>query len=242
MSNTKNFSVFDFLKAWKSGCQNSDYQHPIFPSAPGTAAQNPYHPCIGSLDDNRYRRCLPVNRGINIVPEMHAYVVERFGQYSKTLDPGIHILIPFVDRIAYVHSLREKTIEISSVTSVTKDNIPASVTGVVRTQVVDPYRASYGNDDPIDAVTQVAESTMSEILGKIGSDKTKEELEGLYQSAVDDINKTASLWGLKCFGFEIKGVSPPEILRLQVDMAKKKQAEQEIEATKERMVQLPKPE
>jgi regulator of protease activity HflC (stomatin/prohibitin superfamily) len=158
------------------------------------------------------------NFGIAIVPQQRAFVVERFGRFRKILEPGLHFLIPFVDRVAYAHSLKEEAISIASQQAVTRDNVTLSIDGILYVRVIDPYKASYGVENLPFAVASLAQTTMRSELGKMTLDKTFEERENLNQNIVNAINLAAKPWGVECLRYEIRDVLPPPAVRNAMDL------------------------
>ncbi len=155
-----------------------------------------------------------VSRTFKIVPQQHAWVVERLGRYDRTLAPGLKFVIPFVERVAYRHSLKEVPLDVPSQVCITKDNTQLQVDGILFFQVTDPMRASYGSSDYIVAITQLAQTTLRSVVGKMELDKTFEERDMINASVVNALDEAALNWGVKVLRYEIKDLTPPaEILR-----------------------------
>ncbi|ODU09168.1 MAG: stomatin 2 [Rubrivivax sp. SCN 71-131] len=155
-----------------------------------------------------------VVRTFKIVPQQHAWVVERLGKYDRTLTPGLKFVIPFIERVAYRHSLKEVPLDVPSQVCITKDNTQLQVDGVLFFQVTDPMRASYGSSDYIVAITQLAQTTLRSVIGRMELDKTFEERDIINAAVVAALDEAALNWGVKVLRYEIKDLTPPvEILR-----------------------------
>jgi regulator of protease activity HflC (stomatin/prohibitin superfamily) len=144
-----------------------------------------------------------------VVPQQSAYVVEYLGKYSRTLQAGFHILVPFVERIAYRHSLKEQALDIPEQTCITKDNVQVAVDGVLYLRVLDPQRASYGITDYAFAIMQLAQTTLRSEIGKIDLDRTFEERGAINSNVVVELDKASDPWGVKVLRYEIKNITPP---------------------------------
>ncbi|SFQ10189.1 Regulator of protease activity HflC, stomatin/prohibitin superfamily [Nitrosomonas cryotolerans] len=150
-----------------------------------------------------------IKNAVKFVPQNMAYVIERFGKYHKTMEAGLNVLIPFIDRVAYQCTLKEQASDVPSQSAITKDNISLIVDGVLYLKVLNPYRASYGVDDYLYAVTQLAQTTMRSEIGQMDLDKTFEERESLNTNIVAAINEAAGPWGVQVLRYEIKDIEPP---------------------------------
>ena len=148
-------------------------------------------------------------RSLKIVPQQNAWVVERLGKYDRTLTPGLSFLVPFVDRVAYKHSLKEVPLDVPSQVCITKDNTQLQVDGILYFQVTDPMRASYGSSNYIVAITQLAQTTLRSVVGKMELDKTFEERNHINASVVNSLDEAALNWGVKVLRYEIKDLTPP---------------------------------
>lgn len=144
-----------------------------------------------------------------VVPQQSAYVVESLGKYSRTLRAGFHILIPFFERSAYKHSLKELAFDIPEQICITKDNVQVGVDGVLYLQVLDPERASYGITDYAFAISQLAQTTLRSEIGKIDLDRTFEERSSINSNVVSELDKASEPWGVKVLRYEIKNINPP---------------------------------
>src|SRR5215207_8830456 len=145
-----------------------------------------------------------------VVPQQSAYVVERLGKYSTTLDAGFHILLPFIDRIRYKHSLKETAIDIPEQVCITRDNVQVSVDGILYLKVLHPQRASYGISDYHFALIQLAQTTLRSEIGKIELDRTFEERTNINIQVVNELDKASDPWGVKVLRYEIKNITPPK--------------------------------
>ena len=150
-----------------------------------------------------------VMKAVKVVPQQNAWVMERLGRFHAVLQPGLNIVIPFIDRIAYRHSLKEVPLDTPSQVCITKDNTQLQVDGVLYFQVTDPQRASYGASNYILAITQLAQTTLRSVIGKLELDKTFEERDFINHSVVSAIDEAAMNWGVKVLRYEIKDITPP---------------------------------
>jgi len=149
-----------------------------------------------------------------IVPQQNAWVVERLGKYDRTLTPGLKVVVPFFERVAYKHSLKEVPLDVPSQVCITRDNTQLQVDGIIYFQITDPMRASYGSSNYIFAITQLAQTLLRSVIGKMELDKTFEERDSINASVVNALDEAASNWGVKVLRYEIKDLTPPaEILR-----------------------------
>uniref|UniRef100_A0A6I8QJV6 Stomatin-like protein 2, mitochondrial n=1 Tax=Xenopus tropicalis TaxID=8364 RepID=A0A6I8QJV6_XENTR len=178
------------------------------------------------------QRCLssglPMNTVVLFVPQQEAWVIERMGRFHRILEPGLNVLIPILDRIRYVQSLKEIVINVPEQSAVSLDNVTLQIDGVLYLRIMDPYKASYGVEDPEYAVTQLAQTTMRSELGKLTLDKVFRERESLNANIVDAINQASDYWGIKCLRYEIKDIHVPpkvkEAMQMQVEAERRKRA------------------
>jgi regulator of protease activity HflC (stomatin/prohibitin superfamily) len=164
-----------------------------------------------------------------VVPQQNAYVVERLGKYAGTFGAGFHLLIPFLDKIRYRHSLKEMAVDIPEQVCITRDNVQVSVDGVLYLKVLDPERTSYGISDYHFAISQLAQTTLRSEIGKIELDRTFEERTNINTAIVSEIDKATDSWGVKVLRYEIKNITPPH--DVLAAMEKQMRAEREKRAT-----------
>jgi len=165
---------------------------------------------------------------IRIVPQKSASIIERLGKYSTTLEAGFHILVPFMDKVAYRHTLKEQAVDVPPQSCITKDNIAVEVDGILYMQVIDAKKASYGIDNYRFAATQLAQTTMRSVMGKLDLDKTFEEREAINSVIVDAVDKASDPWGVKVTRYEVKNILPPQSIKDA--MEKQMRAEREKRA------------
>nr|XP_046230260.1 stomatin-like protein 2, mitochondrial [Scatophagus argus] len=176
----------------------------------------------------RWASSLPMNTLILFVPQQEAWVVERMGRFHRILEPGLNFLIPILDRIRYVQSLKEIVIDVPEQSAVSLDNVTLQIDGVLYLRILDPFKASYGVEDPEYAVTQLAQTTMRSELGKLTLDKVFRERESLNSNIVHSINQASDEWGIRCLRYEIKDIHVPprvkESMQMQVEAERRKRA------------------
>ncbi len=151
-----------------------------------------------------------VIRAIKVVPQQNAWVVERLGKFNATLAPGLNFLVPFIDKVAYKHSLKEIPLDVPSQVCITRDNTQLQVDGILYFQVTDPMRASYGSSNYIMAISQLAQTSLRSVIGKLELDKTFEERGIINAQVVQAIDEAALNWGVKVLRYEIKDLTPPK--------------------------------
>ena len=178
---------------------------------------------------------------IHVVPQRSACIVERLGKYNKTLEAGFYILVPFIDRIAYRHTLKEQAVDVPSQTCITKDNVAVEVDGILYLQVVDPRHASYGINDYLFASTQLSQTTMRSVIGKLDLDHTFVERDRINTAIVEAVDKASDPWGVKVTRYEVKNITPPhsinEAMEKQMRAEREKRA-QILESEGERQAQI----
>ena len=152
--------------------------------------------------------------GVRIVPQQNAWVIERLGKFSRILEPGLNLIVPFFDRVAYRHSLKEVPLDVPEQICITKDNTQLTVDGIIYFQVTDPRLASYGSSDYIAAITQLAQTALRSVIGKMELDRTFESRDEINHHVVSVLDEAGRTWGIKVLRYEIKSLTPPEsILR-----------------------------
>jgi regulator of protease activity HflC (stomatin/prohibitin superfamily) len=171
---------------------------------------------------------LTISKGAVIVPQQMRYVVERLGQYQGTLDAGFHILIPYIDKVRYRHSVKEQVLDIPEQICITSDNVQVGVDGIVYVRVIDAQAASYGIDDYTFGIVQLAQTTLRSEIGKIELDKTFEARANINANVVAEVDKAAEAWGVKVLRYEIKNITPPS--EVITAMEKQMKAEREKRA------------
>ena len=168
-------------------------------------------------------------KGIKIVPQQSAWIIEHLGRFDRKLEPGLNFLVPFVQRVAYRHSLKEFAYEVQEQPAITRDNVTMMMDGILYLRIIDPVQASYGVADPIYAVSQLAQTSMRSEIGKLSLDQCFEERETLNANIVTALNLASQTWGIQCMRYEIKNITPPttvlKAMELQVAAERQKRAE-----------------
>lgn len=166
---------------------------------------------------------------VRIVPQRKAFIIERLGKYRTTLEAGFYVLVPFIDKVSYIHSLKETAIDVPPQSCITRDNIAVEVDGILYLQIMDPRKASYGINNFQFASTQLAQTTMRSVIGKLDLDRTFEERDTINSAIVDAVDKASDPWGVKVTRYEVKNIVPPESIKSA--MEKQMRAEREKRAT-----------
>ena len=171
---------------------------------------------------------ITILKGVRTVPQQQAWIVESLGKFDRTLAPGVNFLIPYIQSVAYKHSLKETAVEVPEQAGITRDNVTLMLDGILYVRIIDPVAASYGVNNPTNAVMLLAQTTMRSEIGKLTLDKTFEERETLNANIVTAINQAAQSWGIQCMRYEIKNITPPtsvlKAMELQVAAERQKRA------------------
>ncbi len=156
--------------------------------------------------------------GAHIVPQQQVWIVQRLGKFNRRLEPGPNWIVPFIDAVAYRHSLKEEAIDVPEQTAITQDNVSVVLDGIVYVKIIEPFAASYGVKNPLHALTQLVQTTMRSEIGKIPLDNTFEERESLNAKMVEAVNQAAVSWGIQCLRYEIKDIKMPEDIRKAMEL------------------------
>jgi regulator of protease activity HflC (stomatin/prohibitin superfamily) len=180
-----------------------------------------------------------VFNGFKVVPQQHAYVVERLGKFHSILHPGLNFIIPFVDKISYSHTLKEVPLDIPSQICITRDNTQLKVDGIIYFQVTDPKLASYGSSNYILAITQLAQTTLRSVIGRMELDKTFEERDEINRTVVMALDEAGVTWGVKVLRYEIKDLEPPKdiLLSMQAQITAEREKRALVAASEGRKVE-----
>src|ERR1700761_1205176 len=149
---------------------------------------------------------MTVFKGVRMVPQQSVWVVEKLGKFDRTLEPGLNFLVPYIESVAYKHSLKEYASDVQEQTAITRDNVTLVLDGLIYLKIIDPVHASYGVSNPVFAVTQLAQTTMRSEIGKLTMDSAFEERDQLNTNIVTAINLAASTWGIQCMRYEIRNI------------------------------------
>ncbi|HEU5047142.1 MAG TPA: stomatin-like protein [Rickettsiales bacterium] len=167
-------------------------------------------------------------KGIRIVPQQSVWIVEKLGKFDRALEPGLNFLIPYIETVAYKHSLKEYAMDVQEQTAITRDNVTLVIDGLIYLKIMDPVHASYGVSNPVFAVTQLAQTTMRSEIGKLTMESAFEERDRLNTNIVTAINQAAQSWGIQCMRYEIRNITPPasvlKAMEMQVSADRQKRA------------------
>jgi regulator of protease activity HflC (stomatin/prohibitin superfamily) len=169
-----------------------------------------------------------VFKGVRMVPQQSVWIVEKLGKFDRALEPGLNFLLPYVETVAYKHSLKEYAMDVAEQTAITRDNVTLVLDGLIYLKIIDPVHASYGVSNPVFAVTQLAQTTMRSEIGKLTMDSAFEERDQLNTNIVSAINAAAQSWGIQCMRYEIRNITPPasvlKAMEMQVSAERQKRA------------------